>query len=141
LTFSEAIEIDPNYAPAYDGLAHMYLQLGEDVRAEENALIAVNLAPEVARAHGRLGEAYMRLNKYDQAIEEFGKAVTLYGEATELNARFFYLLGVSYLRAGTENCDQAVPLFQQVSDVSFAYAEPAQEGLVECRRASFETEP
>ena len=140
LSFKEAIEIDPDNAAAYDGLAHMYLQLGQDVQAEENALKSVELNPNVARAHGRLGEAYFRQNKYTLAIEEFGKAVALYGQPTPINARFFYLMGEAYLREGTQFCPDAVPLFEQVVSVGASvYEESALEGLVECRRVSLET--
>ena len=141
LSFQEAVDIDPNFAAGYDGLAHMYLQLGQDQLAEENGLQAIALDPNVARAHGRLGEAYVRLNKFEQAIEEFSKAVELYGEPTELNARFFYLLADTYLRQGTQNCPLAEPYFQQAAAVSVLYADDAQQGLVECRRAALETEP
>jgi tetratricopeptide (TPR) repeat protein len=137
--FNEALEVDPDNAYAYDGLAYMYLQLGDDVQAEENALQAVELNPNVARAHGRLGEAYMRNNKFDQAIEEFNKATALYGEPTETNARFFYLLADAYIRAGVQNCPQAIPLLQAVSEKNQFYAELAQEQLLECRRAGLET--
>lgn len=139
LSFQEAVAIDPNFAPGYDGLAHMYLQLGQDNLAEENGLQSIALNPNVARAHGRLGEAYVRLNKYQQAIEEFSLAVAMYGEPTENNARFFYLLADAYLREGTQNCPLAEPYFQQVAAVSVAYAEDAQLGLVECRRAALES--
>lgn len=139
LSFQEAVSVDPNFAPGYDGLAHMYLQLGQDNLAEENGLQSIALNPDVARAHGRLGEAYVRLNKYEQAIEEFTKAVELYGEPTNENARFFYLLADSYLRQGTDNCPLAEPYFQQAAEVSIAYADVAQQGLVECRRAALET--
>jgi tetratricopeptide (TPR) repeat protein len=139
LSFQEAVAIDPNFAPGYDGLAHMYLQLGQDNLAEENGLQSIALNPDVARAHGRLGEAYVRLNKFQQAIEEFSIAVALYGEPTELNARFFYLLADAYLREGTQNCPLAEPYFQQAAEVSVAYAEDAQLGLVECRRAALES--
>lgn len=141
LSFQEAVAIDPNYAAGYDGLAHMYLQLGQDNLAEENGLQSIALDPNVARAHGRLGEAYVRLNKFEQAIEEFSRAVALYGEPTELNARFFYLLADAYLRQGTQNCPLAEPYFQQAAEVSLLYADAAQQGLVECRRAALESEP
>jgi tetratricopeptide (TPR) repeat protein len=88
-----------------------------------------------------LGEAYVRLNKFEQAVGEFSKAVELYGEPTDLNARFFYLLADAYLRQGTENCPLAEPYFQQAAEVSIAYADSAQQGLVECRRAALETNP
>ncbi len=141
LSFQDAIDVDPTNAKAYDGLAYMYLQLGQDVQAEDNAILSVELNPNVARAHGRLGEAYMRNNKFDLAIQEFSAAVDLYGEPTPINARFFYLLADAYVRAGLENCEQAVPLFQAVSEVSTFYAESSQEQLVECRRASLESSP
>jgi superkiller protein 3 len=141
LTFQDALEVDPNNAAAYDGLAYMYLQLGQDVQAEENAEKSVELNPDVARAHGRLGEAYMRLNKFDLAIEQFNQAVTLYGEPTPLNARFFYLLANAYVRKGYENCETAVPLLQAVTLVSPAFAEDAQELLIECRRVDLEPAP
>lgn len=139
LSFQEAVNIDPNFAPGYDALAHMYLQLGQDNLAEENALQSIALNPDVARAHGRLGEAYVRLNKFEQAIGEFSQAVELYGEPTELNARFFYLLADAYLREGTQNCPLAEPYFQQAAEVSVVYADAAQQGLVECRRAALES--
>lgn len=139
LSFQEAVDRDPNFAQGYDALAHMYLQLGQDNLAEENGLQSIALNPNVARAHGRLGEAYVRLNKFQLAIEEFSKAVELYGEPTDLNARFFYSLGDAYLREGTENCPLAVPYFQQAGEVSIAYADLAQQGLVECRRAGLES--
>ncbi len=139
LSFQEAVDRDPNFAQGYDALAHMYLQLGQDNLAEENGLQSIAINPNVARAHGRLGEAYVRLNKFQLAIEEFSKAVELYGEPTDLNARFFYSLGDAYLREGTENCPLAVPYFQQAGEVSIAYADLAQQGLVECRRAGLES--
>ncbi|HUM69521.1 MAG TPA: tetratricopeptide repeat protein, partial [Chloroflexota bacterium] len=136
--FKDALKVDPNNAAAYDGLAYMYLQLGDDVQAEENALQSVTLNPNVARAHGRLGEAYMRNNKFDLAIEEFTKATTLYGAPTETNARFFYLLADAYIRAGLQNCPQAIPLLQAVTEKNQFYGELAQQYLLDCRRAVLE---
>ena len=49
-------------------------------------------------------------------------------------------LADAYLRESTQNCPLAEPYFQQAT-VSVAYAEAAQEGLVECRRAALESPP
>ena len=138
LSFKEAIEADPENASAYDGLAYMYLQLGQLPQAEENALIAIELDPQMARAYGRLGEAYYQQNNYDRAIDALTEAVALYGEPTDLNARFFYFLGSAYLRKGPENCPDAVPYFQLASEVFTFYQEFALEGLTECRRVQLE---
>jgi len=141
LAFQDAIDVDPTNEKAYDGIAYMYLQLGQDVQAEENALQSVQLNPDVARAHGRLGEAYMRLNKFDLAVQEFSKAVDLYGDPTPNNSRFFFLLADAYMRAGLENCPQAVPLLQAVAEVNDFYLESVQERLADCRRAELQSSP
>lgn len=139
--FEYAIEADPNSAAAYDGLAYMYIQLGQDPLAEENALQAVALNPNVARAHGRLGEAYFRQFNYPKAVESLERAVSLYGEATDLNARFFLMLGNAYIRDSFDNCPKAKPYFEQVITVSLAWRENAAASLEECRRASLEASP
>ena len=143
LSFEEAIAIDPDNAEAYDGRAFMYLQLGDDALAEQNALEATRLNPDMARAHGRLGEAYFRQSNYPEAIEALEQAVGLYGRATDLNARFFNMLAMAYIRRDLNECSLAVPLFEQVLDATineFIVAD-ANEGLLECRRASLGAEP
>ena len=141
LYFERAIEADPNSAAAYDGLAYMYLQLGQEPLAEENALEAVRLNPNVARAQGRLGEAYFRQFKYPNAVEALEHAINLYGEATDLNSRFFLMLGNAYIRDSFDNCPQAVPYFEQVIAKSSAWREDAAASIEECRRAALEVNP
>lgn len=137
ISFEDALAADANNAAAYDGLAHMYIQLGDAPLAEQNALQAVALNANIARAQGRLGEAYFRQNNYLNAIPPLEKATELYGKATELNARFFNMLATAYVRNSLSDCSKAVPLFQQVLNVSqnSLITESAQEGLDECRLA------
>lgn len=139
--FEAAIKADPNSAAAYDGLAYMYIQLGQDPIAEENALQSVSLNPNVARAHGRLGEAYFRQFNYPKAVQALERSVALYGEATDLNARFFLMLGNAYIRDSFDNCPKAKPYFEQVVKVSLAWRDAAAASLEECRRASLEVNP
>lgn len=141
LSFNQALEVDPDNAAAYDGLAFMYLQLGQPVQAQENALLAIEKDANMARAYGRLGEAYYAQNNYENAIDALITATNLYGEATSLNARFFYYLGSSYLRLSGENCPQAVPYLQQVADVFGAFQQFALEDLVFCREQSLQNTP
>lgn len=143
LSFEEAIAVDPDNAEAYDGRAYMYLQLGDAPLAEQNALEATRLNPDMARAQGRLGEAYFRQNNYAEAIEALQKAVDMYGRATDLNARFFNMLAQAYVRDDLNNCTLATPLFEQVLEatVNELIVAAANEGLVECRRASLGTAP
>ncbi len=143
ISFEDALAADPNNAGAYDGLAHMYIQLGDAPLAEQNALQAVELNPNIARAQGRLGEAYFRQNNYLNAIPPLENAVELYGKATELNARFFNMLATAYIRNSLTDCPKATPLFQQVLNVTVnpLIVESAQEGIDECRRAELERSP
>jgi tetratricopeptide (TPR) repeat protein len=121
----------------------MYLQLGDAPLAEQNALESVRLNSNVARAQGRLGEAYFQQNNYQEAIEALEQAVSMYGQATDLNARFFNMLGSAYIRHDLNNCPLAAPLFEQVINATTneLLVASANEGLLECRRASLGTEP
>lgn len=143
LSFGDAINVDPNNAEAFDGRAYMYLQLGDVPLAEQNALEATRLNPDMARAQGRLGEAYFQQNNYQDAIAALEKAVALYGRATNLNARFFNMLASAYIRDDLNNCPSAMPLFEQVLNATTneLLVASANEGLVECRRASLGTAP
>ncbi len=143
LSFEDAIAVDPDNADAFDGRAYMYLQLGDHPLAEQNALESTRLNPNVARAQGRLGEAYFGQNNYADAIEALEKAVSMYGRPTALNARFFNMLGQAYIRDDLNNCPLATPLFEQVLNATTneLILNAANEGLVECRRASLGTAP
>lgn len=143
LSFDDAISVDADNAAAYDGRAFMYIQLGDNPLAQENAQESVRLNPNVARAQGRLGEAFFRQNNYPEAINALEAAVNLYGTATELNARFFNMLATAYIRRDLNDCPRAVPLFEQVLDASTnpLIVESANEGLLECRRATLGASP
>jgi tetratricopeptide (TPR) repeat protein len=142
LTFQDAIAVDPSNATAFDGLAYMYLQLGQMPDAREYAEQAIELDPNMARAYGRLGEAYFKEFNYDQAIEALETAVDLYGEPTDLNARFFNMLATAYIRKDLVGlCPQAIPIFEAVAQTASLASESALEGLEECRRAQLETSP
>jgi tetratricopeptide (TPR) repeat protein len=137
VTFENALRVDPNNATAYDGLAYMYLQLGVDADAVENAQRAVELNPNMARAYGRLGHAYFRQSNYPEAIDALIIATEMYRSPTSLNALFFNRLGHAYLRSDTENCGQALPIFESVLEVALpgSFEESfAREGWEECRR-------
>ena len=57
--FKKAIAIDPNYALAYDNLAKTYYMLGEYDNAEENALKALEINPQLATSQLTLGWVYL----------------------------------------------------------------------------------
>jgi len=83
--FEHAINIDPNYAPAYAGLAwvlvHDFNQWGANTevlnQALEYAKKAVRLDDSLAKAHMVLGDVYLWTKQNDQAVDEGRKAISL----------------------------------------------------------------
>jgi adenylate cyclase len=85
--FKRAIEIDPNYAPAYVGLGRV--EIGGVMqgwtadpqaamqRAESLGQKAIGLDPASAGAHALLGNTYLRYGDYDRALDEMRRAVEL----------------------------------------------------------------
>jgi TolB-like protein/Tfp pilus assembly protein PilF len=77
--FERAVELDPNYAPAYVGLGRADLvsvhlgwtpdPAGTLRRAESRARKAVGLDEFNPSAHALLGRVYARLGEYDRAVE------------------------------------------------------------------------
>jgi TolB-like protein/lipopolysaccharide biosynthesis regulator YciM len=84
--FGRAIEADPDYAPAYSGLADAYLGLAdygdmpmvEAVRAAEEAVNkALELDPELAEAWASRGRLLVDKRLEVKAVESLAKAVRL----------------------------------------------------------------
>jgi adenylate cyclase len=83
--FEHAINIDPNHAPAYAGLAwvlvHDFNQWGASPevlnQALEYARKAVRLDDSLAKAHMVLGDVYLWTKQNDQAVDEGRKAISL----------------------------------------------------------------
>jgi len=116
----------------------MYIPLGQAEVAQEYAAQAVELDPEMARAHGRLGQSFFRQFNYPEAIRALEEATRLYGDVSDLNATYFNMLATAYIRDSLDNCEQAVPIFQEVAQTNSFAAESALEGLEECRLAAIE---
>ncbi len=85
-TFKKALEIDPNYALAYAGLADSYVQMIDRYyetdknilrRGEESAQKALEIDPLCAEAYKALGLVYYKQAHYRKAKEQFLKALEL----------------------------------------------------------------
>ena len=103
--FQRAIEIDPEYAPAYGGLADCYIRLNESgvpmaqesvPRARAAVLKALAIDDALAEAHATLAFIKFRHDwDFAAAGEEFKRSIQLdanYSEAHQWHA--FYLLAV-----------------------------------------------
>lgn len=75
--YLDALQLDDHNADAYGGLSELSTAAGKDVRALRMAKLAVRRAPGVARHRLRLGEAYRRLERKDEAMAELRRAAKL----------------------------------------------------------------
>lgn len=91
--FERAIELDPNYAPAYVGLGYVnYSAVTEGwtedpsqtlERAESLARKAVGLDDLSPAAHALLGRVLVHFGDYDRAFDELKRAIDLNGSDAE----------------------------------------------------------
>jgi TolB-like protein/Tfp pilus assembly protein PilF/predicted Ser/Thr protein kinase len=124
--FKKALEVDPNYALAYAGLADAYYQkagrfgvsgITMDL-AVETAQKAVSLDPNLAEAYKALGTAYTGKGWYRKAVECSEKAVSL----DPNNYLALTALGFDY--ANTGQFDKALPVSKKAIALSPAMAYP-----------------
>lgn len=98
--FEEALRADPDFAPAYTGLADIYSvawnMKSDYPLAEKFARKAIALDPELAEGHASLGIAALYQHKYAEAETELKIAIALnpnYALAHNLYANYWALMG------------------------------------------------
>ena len=76
--FEKAIKIDPNFTDARNNLARVYLEVGRYADAEKMLIIVTNdlTYPSQERAYINLGLNFFNQKKFDQAKDNFQKAIT-----------------------------------------------------------------
>ena len=79
--FSEAIQIDPTYGLAYNGMGLVQAALGEDSKADASYKKSIELQPNNSESHNNYGSFLCSRKRYDESIGHFLTAVKnpLYG--------------------------------------------------------------
>jgi serine/threonine-protein kinase len=116
--FEQAIQLDPNYAPAYAGLADYYwssldLRPVESMpKAKDNALKALELDNDLAQAHTELAAIHFYADwDWDGADKEFRHALAL--NPGDAEAHRYY----SFFLAAMGRADEAVAESQKALDL------------------------
>jgi len=94
--FSRAIDLDPDYALAYAGLADCYSliysftdsSISNRQQAETNSRLALQLAPDVAQVHASRGLALSHSKRDDGAETAFKRAIEL--DPMLYDAHYYY---------------------------------------------------
>ena len=88
-SYQKAIQIDPNYARAYNNRGVVYLSQMETEKALADHRKAVKLAGDRALYHVNVGIVLNRLERYSEAVTSCNKAIKLdpgYAKAYDIRA-------------------------------------------------------
>lgn len=94
--YQQALAIDPNYLPAYQGLGRLYQAMGDQPRAIATLRKGIDVAPKAAPLWYDLGMCYLRQKDWEPAIQCLNKAVELDPE----NREYVTMLGHTLSRTG-----------------------------------------
>lgn len=73
----QAIDLNSDYAPAYNALGMSYDSLGDYNKAIDNFNKAIELNPNYSTAYNNRGNSYDNLEEYNRAIDDYTKAIEL----------------------------------------------------------------
>lgn len=109
--YNKAIELDPQYAMAYNMRGAAYADLGDFRQAMRDHGKAIELDPQYAAAFSNRGVAHCQLGNFGQAIKDFDRAIELDPEfaAVYLNRGNAYY-GLGNLRPALNDFDRAIEL-------------------------------
>jgi tetratricopeptide (TPR) repeat protein len=77
--FAKGIELEPQNAPAYDGMGMAYTEAGDPERGERFLVKATELAPMEASFHHDLAKSYLMRHHYEKARAPLSIALRLGG--------------------------------------------------------------
>jgi tetratricopeptide (TPR) repeat protein len=106
--YQQAIATDPNYLPAYQALARLYLKEGDQERAVATYQKAIKAHPKAAPLWYELGMCYSRQKQWEPALTNLRQAVKLDPE----NRPYVNTLGYCLARAGLY--DESLACFRKI---------------------------
>jgi tetratricopeptide (TPR) repeat protein len=113
--YQQALQVDPNYLPAYTALAHLYTTMGDEERAAATYQRALKSHPRDAKLWYELGMCHARYKKWESALAALQQATALDPE----NRQYVHTLGFCPARAG--RYDESFRAFARVEDEATAH--------------------
>ena len=115
--YSHAIQLNPNYAGAYNNRGAAYLIKRDHYRAIEDYTKAIESEPSVAGAYNNRGVTYREQGDIDRAIEDYTKAIQLNPDPAEV----YINRGNAY--RNKDHYDRAIEDYTKAIDLKPDYAE------------------
>jgi len=103
----QALNVNPNYAPAHHNLGNALLATGDFTAARASFERALTIAPQLAASHNGRGVAFHRMGDLDEAIASFRRALEHRGDFAEAANN----LGVTLRERG--DMDEAIALLRK----------------------------
>jgi serine/threonine protein kinase/Tfp pilus assembly protein PilF len=98
--FNIALELDPNYGSAFNGLAFAYSRAEDYEKAIEYYMKYAVISPEDANPFDSMGELYTKLGRLDEAIAQFRKALEIKPDfGSEYKIAYIYAIRGDYSEA------------------------------------------
>jgi predicted CXXCH cytochrome family protein len=97
--YNKAIEIDPNFVPAYINLADLYRAQNRDAEGKQLILQAIKIQPDNGSLHHAYGLLLVREKRLTDALNALKKAIDL----DPRNTRYRYVYAVALESAGRPN--------------------------------------
>jgi serine/threonine protein kinase/tetratricopeptide (TPR) repeat protein len=105
---NKALELDPNYGKAHNGLGGTYDRMGDFTKAIEHRNKYVELNPGEANPIDSLAASYFWMGRLD-------KAIATYNDALEIKPDFYYShFGIGYIYALKEEYAEAMRCFDKL---------------------------
>ncbi len=106
--WNHLLEINPNYAAAYNFLGYLYLNTGRYDEAETAMRRYAFVAPDLANPHDSLGEVLMTMGRYEEAEVEFRTALAKQDD-------FFYShINIARIYLDRGEVDRALSLLDRI---------------------------
>jgi tetratricopeptide (TPR) repeat protein len=118
--YQQALEIDPKCLAAYTGLARLYTNVGDHVRAVATYEKALKVHPKDAVVHFELGMCHARHKEWEPALASLHAALKLDPE----NRQYATTLGYSLARTG--HFEESLALFATLEGKAVAHYKVAR---------------